>query len=263
MAVDGKYDIVMDTEVARQRATLELKTSGGNLQGHMTGVMGTIEFTGGKIDGNNVSWKMHGKASAIYPNTYDWEVKATIDGDAITGVAFVDIMGDSPFTGVRSTGDTHDKDVLPWTDLGLPRYEAASVEWVKALDVYVRQKAAGKAKDVKVSWSCTYTDPPRHLLRDDGRDVIGYTICVVDGEMRAIDGPTPGADVQATYPYDPHALLMRLTTDQYTRWVAEHGASIAGKVQMKGDKEAARIINQLLAGAGNDVREEMWAQQTK
>jgi hypothetical protein len=262
MGVDGTYAIIMDAEIARQKATIELKSNGSELSGKMTGVMGTIEFSGGRVDGGKVSWKMHGKVSAIYPDTHDWVVKATIDGDKISGVAWVAILGDSPFTGSRKASDQVEE-ALPWVDLGLPRYEALSEEWVKAYDAYVREKAKGKAKGLNVSWSATYTNPPKHLLRGAGHDVIGYTLRVQDDELRVFDGPTSGCDVEATYPYDPSALLMRLNTERYAKWVAEHGESISGKVSVKANKDAARIVNQLLAGPGNDVREEFWAQRTK
>jgi hypothetical protein len=265
MSIDGKYGIIIESRGARQKATLELSAKGASLSGTITGAMGKIDFEGGSVDGANLAWTMFGSEAVIMNNPSTWTCTARIDGDKIDGL-FKLASGDTPFAGsrVRADGvsDAHSAPAIPWVDKGLPRYEACSVEWVRALDEYIIKKTKGKAGDIPAAWSTEYTDPPAHLLRNDGRKTIGFTMKVQDGTLRCFDGPDPEAGMQSKLPYDPMALTMRFNSDQLVEWMAKHGASI--KREMKFDEVQGKIINRLVAGGtGNEIREEFYSQQTK
>ena len=56
MAIDGKWEITINSPMGAQKATLELKTEGGALTGTQTAMQGTQPVTNGKVDGNSLSW---------------------------------------------------------------------------------------------------------------------------------------------------------------------------------------------------------------
>jgi hypothetical protein len=262
MSIDGKYEIILDAEIARQQAVLELKTQGSKLSGSLNGAM-SIEFTDGVVDGVNLSWTMRGRAAAMYPEIYTWICTATVAGDNISGTMDVgEVVGRAPFHGVRAgKSDIHAKPALDWKDLGLPRYEPLSVEWVNALRVWIKERARGKNLP-NLSTSSEFTNPPAHLIRDKSLDFAGFSVVHRDGEVEVFDVPNPDADFRFVYPYDPFALNLRMNTNQYVAWVKENGARYADQVKMIGDVNQIARHNATMAGTGNDIRDLCWAQIT-
>ena len=53
MAVDGTYKIEMESPMGKMEITLTLKTDGDSLSGSSASQMGTTEFSGGKVNGDN------------------------------------------------------------------------------------------------------------------------------------------------------------------------------------------------------------------
>ena len=127
---------------------------------------------------------------------------------------------------------------------------------------YVREKTKDKVVDFEVAWSVEYVDPPAHLLRGHGDNVVGYHYLAKDGKFDVVDGPLESADVRAIYPYDPFAVGLRMNTDQWVAWVTENGAKYRDQVKSTGDMSKARLISDLMAGQGNDIREEFLSQRT-
>ena len=98
MAIDGTYKVTADTPMGKIESTLTLKTDGGSLSGSMqSGMFGTVEFSGGKIDGSSFSanMTMNGPMGAMEMTT-----SGTVDGDSISGTVKT-AMGNSSFSGVR------------------------------------------------------------------------------------------------------------------------------------------------------------------
>ena len=56
MAIDGKWEITINSPLGAQKATLDLKAEGGALSGTQTAMQGTQALSNGKVDGNNLSW---------------------------------------------------------------------------------------------------------------------------------------------------------------------------------------------------------------
>lgn len=113
------------------------------------------------------------------------------------------------------------------------RFEALSVGWVNAMRRYITDKAAGKKLDFEVVFSAEYTDPPKHLLRGDGRNSVGYTIRVKNGEIEVLDGARPDeADAGAKSAYDPVALTYRLPLDEYMKWLKEQRSEVEAQGKM-------------------------------
>jgi hypothetical protein len=261
MAIDGAYDVILDASVGRQKATLELRTRGEKLSGTLMGTM-NLKFDDGVVSGNKLSWTMDGQIAKIYPEVVTWACTATVDGDTIVGYAKLGALGDAHFKGTRRGKGSVSETLLPWTDLGLPRYEPISVEWVAAMGAYMKRKAATKNIDFELTWSIEYTDPPTHLLRGHGPNMIGYHMVFKDGTVQVFDGRAPDADVRFIYPYDPFALRLRMRSDEYMAWVEAEGAKYHGLVKTTGDLTKMPLINSIVAGPGNDIREEFLSQQS-
>jgi len=98
MAVDGKWEIVINSPLGAQKAVLDMTTSGDSLTGTQTAQQGSGPLENGKVDGNNLSWSA--KISSPLPLTLDFA--GTVDGDKLSGSVKAGSFGSFPFTGSRS-----------------------------------------------------------------------------------------------------------------------------------------------------------------
>jgi len=97
MAVDGTWNIAIETPIGTRQATLNLAASGGALTGTQSADGNTGEITDGKVDGNNVSWKV----AITNPMPMTLEFSGTVNGDKISGNANAGAFGALPFSGTR------------------------------------------------------------------------------------------------------------------------------------------------------------------
>lgn len=97
MAVDGKWEITIQSPLGAQKATLDLKTDGGALSGTQAAAQGSGPLENGKVDGNAVSWSA--KISSPMPLTLDFA--GTVDGDKLSGSVKAGAFGSFPFAGTR------------------------------------------------------------------------------------------------------------------------------------------------------------------
>ena len=97
MAIDGKYNIEIDTPMGKQQARVSLKTDGNNLQGTAETSMGNTDFTG-TANGNNIAWEIKIKSPM---GSLKLEFTGRILGDDITGEAKAGDFGSFPFTGKK------------------------------------------------------------------------------------------------------------------------------------------------------------------
>ena len=98
MAVDGTYDITVDTPLGAQSVELTLKTEGSALSGSIDSPMGAQEFSGGSVSGDDISWQMEINSPIGNMNL---EYKGKITGDDIAGEVKAGDFGSSPFKGKR------------------------------------------------------------------------------------------------------------------------------------------------------------------
>ena len=97
MAIDGTYNIQIDTPMGAQEATLILKTDGDALSGSMaSGMVGISEFSGGTVNGDNVAWRMTINTPM---GEMDLEYKGKISGDVISGEVVAGSFGSLLFRG--------------------------------------------------------------------------------------------------------------------------------------------------------------------
>ena len=98
MSAAGTYDCVVKSPMGDQKSTLTVTDNGdGTFTGTNSGANGSLDCYDGKIDGNDLSWKMDMKV----PMPMTLEATATVDGDALTGSVKAGMFGSMPMSGTR------------------------------------------------------------------------------------------------------------------------------------------------------------------
>ena len=98
MAVDGTYEIEIDTPIGAQSAKLILKTDGSSLSGSIDSPLGAQDFSGGSVSGDDISWGMEINSPMGKMNL---EYKGKVTGDDITGEIKMGDFGTSSLKGKR------------------------------------------------------------------------------------------------------------------------------------------------------------------
>src|SRR6201985_23867 len=98
MAVDGKWEIVINSPMGAQKATLDLKTDGGTLSGTQSAAQGSGPLENGKVDGNALTWS----AKITSPMPMTLEFAGTVDGDKLSGSVKAGSFGSFPSAGNRT-----------------------------------------------------------------------------------------------------------------------------------------------------------------
>ena len=99
MAVDGTYNVEMETPMGKQPGKLTLKTDGNSLSGTFSGAQGEQSFSGGTVSGDDVAWSisMSGAMGQI-----QLDFKGTVTGDEISGQVQLGSYGSATFKGTRA-----------------------------------------------------------------------------------------------------------------------------------------------------------------
>jgi hypothetical protein len=99
MAVDGTWNLVVNTPMGAQESTLVIQSDGGTLAGTQSGGSGEGRpIEEGTVDGNDITWK----ASISKPMPMTLEFSGTVDGDTITGSVKLGMFGSASFSGNRA-----------------------------------------------------------------------------------------------------------------------------------------------------------------
>jgi hypothetical protein len=98
MGVDGNWNISVETPIGSRQATLTLSSAGGALTGTQAADGHSTEIADGKVDGNNVSWRV----AITNPMPLTLTFQGTVDGDKIAGHAEAGAFGAMPFAGTRA-----------------------------------------------------------------------------------------------------------------------------------------------------------------
>ena len=99
MAVDGDYDITLNTPMGARPGKLTLASDGAALSGTLTGDQGQQAFDGGSVDGGAVKWSAT-VTGAMGEMKLDFD--GTVDGDDISGTVQFGAFGSGTFTGSRA-----------------------------------------------------------------------------------------------------------------------------------------------------------------
>jgi hypothetical protein len=98
--VDGEWDCVTRTPMGDQKSVFTVISNGGTFTGTNAGPLGALDILDGKVDGDDLTWKMEMKMP--FPMTLD--CKATVTGDSIEGGVTAGAFGTSPMSGTRKEG---------------------------------------------------------------------------------------------------------------------------------------------------------------
>lgn len=95
--VDGEYDCVTKSPLGEQKSVFTVRSDGNTFTGSNVGAMGSLDVVDGKVDGNQLSWKMEMKVPM--PMTLD--CTGTVEGDTLTASIGAGAFGTFPMTGTR------------------------------------------------------------------------------------------------------------------------------------------------------------------
>ena len=98
MAVDGTYRVELDMPMGKIESKLTLQTEGGTLSGNISSPMGTMEFSGGTVNGDDISWEMEINSPLGKVNL---EYTLKVSGDDISGEVKAGNFGSSLLKGKR------------------------------------------------------------------------------------------------------------------------------------------------------------------
>lgn len=98
MAVDGTWNLTMETPMGERRSKLTLKSDGGTLTGSQEAEGNTTDIFEGSVNGNNVSWKV----SITNPMPLTLSFSGSVNGDTMSGNADTGMFGSFPFEGKRA-----------------------------------------------------------------------------------------------------------------------------------------------------------------
>lgn len=98
MAVDGTWNIKMQTPMGDRESVLTLKNEGGALTGTQSAQGDSAQIFEGSVNGDAVAWKV----SITSPMPLTLAFSGTLDGDQISGNMGISGFGSWPFTGSRA-----------------------------------------------------------------------------------------------------------------------------------------------------------------
>jgi hypothetical protein len=98
MAVDGNWNLTMNTPMGERGATLSVTSSGSTLTGTQAAEGNSADIFDGTVNGDDVTWKV----SITNPMPLTLEFTGKVVGDSISGEMGLGFMGSFPFTGKRA-----------------------------------------------------------------------------------------------------------------------------------------------------------------
>jgi hypothetical protein len=98
MAVDGTWNLTMETPMGERRSKLTLKSSGGTLTGSQEAEGNTTDIFDGSVNGDDVAWKV----SITNPMPLTLAFSGSVNGDTMSGNADTGMFGSFPFEGKRA-----------------------------------------------------------------------------------------------------------------------------------------------------------------
>ena len=98
MAIDGKWEITINSPMGAQKAQLDVKADGATLTGTQTAQGNTQALANGKVDGSKLSWS----ANITNPMPMTLEFSGAVDGDKISGSVKAGAFGSFPFSGAKT-----------------------------------------------------------------------------------------------------------------------------------------------------------------
>ena len=99
MAVDGTWNLTVNTPMGEQKSTLVIASSGTTLTGTQSAGHGEGRaIEDGEVNGNEISWK----ASITKPMAMTLHFNGTVEGDTLNGSVKLGMFGSAKFSGARA-----------------------------------------------------------------------------------------------------------------------------------------------------------------
>ena len=98
MAIDGKWEITINSPMGAQKAHLDLKSEGASLSGTQTAQGSTQPLANGKVDGSKLTWS----ANITSPMPMTLEFSGNVEGEKISGSVKAGAFGSFPFSGGKT-----------------------------------------------------------------------------------------------------------------------------------------------------------------
>ena len=98
MAIDGKWNAVIDTPMGKQQVELELAVSGDTVTGTASRGGQTTTVDQGRVDGDDLTWQV--SVTRPFPMTLTFTV--TVNGDEMSGNVQAGSFPAAPLTGTRA-----------------------------------------------------------------------------------------------------------------------------------------------------------------
>ena len=98
MAIDGTWNVTMDTPLGERKATLTVSSAGATLTGTQSAEGATGTIYDGTVTGDEASWKV----DITSPMSMTLEFNGKVAGDELTGNMQAGMYGSWPFTGKRA-----------------------------------------------------------------------------------------------------------------------------------------------------------------
>lgn len=95
--IDGEWDCITKSPLGEQKSVFTIKRDGDTFTGTNAGPTGALDVIDGKVDGNNLSWKMEMKV----PMPMTLNCTATVEGDTLNAQVGAGAFGSFPMTGTR------------------------------------------------------------------------------------------------------------------------------------------------------------------
>ena len=97
MSIAGSFQVIINSPLGDRETTLNLDVTGEAVSGSIHSEDVLQNFSGGVINGNEVSWEM----DLTRPVPLHLICTATVKGDSISGVMRLGAFGDANFSGTR------------------------------------------------------------------------------------------------------------------------------------------------------------------
>jgi hypothetical protein len=98
MAIDGSWNLTINTPMGAQSSKLDVKAAGAALTGTQTGAQGSQAIENGAVNGDEVAWSI----DIVVPMPMTLAFKGKVDGDKLAGTVTLGAFGDSTFMGERA-----------------------------------------------------------------------------------------------------------------------------------------------------------------
>ena len=98
MAVDGTWELTMQTPMGERQSTLVVKDAGGTLTGTQTAEGNSTDIEEGTVSGDNVGWKV----AITNPMPLTLTFSGKVDGDQMTGDMDISGFGSWSYSGSRA-----------------------------------------------------------------------------------------------------------------------------------------------------------------